>query len=729
MPSRRSTVALLVASTIGLITLAGTQQSMAGAPGESVQVRILSTRADLVTGGDALVQVTAARTASAPRVDVGGRDVSSAFRQQGPGRWMGLITGLRSGNNEVRAITADGRGARLRLTNHNQGGPLFAGPQVQPWVCDASPAFAPPRGPQCAKTVTYSFKYKNALTDEFNAYDPAAPPPPSSVAQTTTDQGVTVPYVVRVERGSQDRGNYVILVLFDPRRPFTATAPQRGWNGKLVVPFGPGSMAKHGTADPGEGGGGAALQDNELALSRGFMVALNSLNVHGLNLNDVVSAEALLMLKERIVEQYGPIRYTLSNGCSGGGIAQYMIAAMYPGLLDGIQPTCSFEDFWTTVTEMVDCRLTVHYFNQVSPHLWPLQSQRNAVDGHAPAGCEVWDVGFGGLLDPAKADNCALPAEVVYQASSNPRGVRCSAQDYMAAIWGPRPRAAWGEVERRIGKGFPQPPIDNEGIQYGFEAFQSGQISAAQFVDLNANIGGLDIDNQFVGQRMRVDPGTLRTAYRTGQITDARRLQDVAILDLRGYSEAAEVHTSFHSYAMRARLVQRNGHRRNQVIWTAAPVPPILPVPIQQVTDQALLALDAWLAAVERDKSARSRAQKVIAGRPASLTDACFVAGEQVSTSSTCDGLTPPYSSHRAVAGAPKTNDVVRCQLKPLSSSDYRLPLSAAQLGVLKRVFPRGVCDWRRPGLGVQAARPWQTFAAGPGGRDLGPVPQSRPLR
>ena len=48
------------------------------------------------------------------------------------------------------------------------------------------------------------------------------------------------------------------------------------------------------------------------------------------------------MLKERIVEQYGPIRYTIGNGCSGGAIQQYMLTSMYPGLLDGIQPACSF---------------------------------------------------------------------------------------------------------------------------------------------------------------------------------------------------------------------------------------------------------------------------------------------------------------------------------------------------------------------------------------------------
>jgi hypothetical protein len=723
--SSRRTAALVLGVTLSLLELVGVGTTAARSARPPVEVRVVSPRADLVTGGDALVEVLAP---SQPTVDVDGRDVTTSLELVSPGTWRGLVTGLRLGPNEVRATLRDGRGARLTVTNHRTGGPLFAGPQVQPWSCATLPAFNPPQDEQCSSTPTYTFKYKHAVSDVWEAYDPAAPPADVLIARTTTDQGVTVPYVVREERGSADRGNYIILVLFDPTQPFTATAPQRGWNGKLVVPFGPGSSSRHGSGDPGDGSGGAALQDNELALSRGFMVALNSLNVHGLNLNDMVSGEALLMLKEHIVEQYGPIRYTLSNGCSGGGMAQYMISAMYPGLLDGIQPTCSFEDFWSTMTETMDCRLTVHYFNQVSPHLWPLPAQRSAVDGHAPGGCEVWDVGFGGLLDPAKAENCALPVEVVYHPQTNPSGVRCSAQDYMAAIWGPRSEVDWGPVERSLGRGFPQKPIDNVGVQYGLEAFEAGRITAAQFVDLNAKIGGLDIDHGFVPQRMSVDAATLRTAYRTNQITDARLLQDVAVLDMRGYSEVGEVHTSFHSYAMRARLDQRNGHHDNQVIWTATPVPPILPVPQKEVTDKALLALDRWLAAVEADTSDRSRAEKVVANKPSDVTDACIVNGVQVSASSTCDGATPAFDSHRGVAGGPATNDVIKCQLKPLRASDYRQPLTAEQLETLKAVFPTGVCDWSLPGQGREPGRAWQTFATGPGGSDLGPAPSSQAL-
>ena len=71
-------------------------------------------------------------------------------------------------------------------------------------------------------------------------------------------------------------------------------------------------------------------------------VANNGLQVHGENTNDVVSTEAFMMLKEHIIERYGPIRYTMAEGCSGGSY-QVMDEAMYPGLIDGLQPPTKVE--------------------------------------------------------------------------------------------------------------------------------------------------------------------------------------------------------------------------------------------------------------------------------------------------------------------------------------------------------------------------------------------------
>ncbi|TMQ17140.1 MAG: hypothetical protein E6J91_10585, partial [Deltaproteobacteria bacterium] len=75
----------------------------------------------------------------------------------------------------------------------------------------------------------------------FKPYNPASPP--TDVAMTTTDAGVTMPFIVRIERGTLNRGIYDIAVLFDPgkddaRTGWKPVTPQAGWNGKVLYAFG-----------------------------------------------------------------------------------------------------------------------------------------------------------------------------------------------------------------------------------------------------------------------------------------------------------------------------------------------------------------------------------------------------------------------------------------------------------------------------------------------------------
>src|SRR5258708_31918774 len=70
----------------------------------------------------------------------------------------------------------------------------------------------------------------------FQPSDPANPP--TDVATTTTDQGVKVPFIVRVETGYQDRDQYAIAALFQPGKPWTALRPQPQFNHKLVIDHG-----------------------------------------------------------------------------------------------------------------------------------------------------------------------------------------------------------------------------------------------------------------------------------------------------------------------------------------------------------------------------------------------------------------------------------------------------------------------------------------------------------
>ena len=711
-----------------LIGLAGLLTPASAVAATTPRIEVLSNRADLVSGGDALVRVTP----PGATVQVAGRDVTSAFKTQN-GAYEGLITGLSLGKNLVTARLAGGRAAQITIDNHPIGGPIFSGPQIQPWVCNtqsppqnsgtaptvAPVGLGPPLDAQCNTRPAISYVYKNANAGDFETYDPANPPADSDIATTTTDQGKTVPYIVRQEFGVQDRGIYAIAVLDAPG----------AWNHKLLTYFGASTAPDHLQSQPSK-----VLDD--MVLSRGFMAANSSMNVNGQNTNQNVSAEALMMLKEHIVESYGPIRYTIGQGCSGGSY-QYMLASMYPGLLDGLQPNCSYTDLWTTAPDVIDCGLIMHYF-EANPHMpWVPE-----IDGHRdPSDCSSWDALFYNVEDPTQgANNCKLTDAEVYDPAARPDAVRCTIQDYQEAIWGPRPRSEWGNVEKQVGHGFANRPWGNEGVQYGLKALQDGKITAAEFVDLNSKIGGLDIDHKPQAERSAVDPQTAAIAYRTSQVTDARQLATVPIIDLRAYSETGEIHTSFYSYRSRARLDKYNGQHDNQLIWTFPAAEPIIGVsPPPDITLKSFLLMDNWLSRIEADKSGESLAEKVVRDKPSDATDKCFTGSAappapgttsgpttEIDDPATCASLYPHYGDTRTAAGGPMTDDIIQCELKPIDPKEYGVTLTDEQLATLRKAFPNGVCDYSKPGVGQQPSVPWMSFAGGPGGKPLGPAPKSK---
>src|SRR3954452_6622254 len=582
----------ILTALCAVIAACGLGAGTAQAAGE-LRLEVLSDRADLVSGGDALVQVTG--TTGKVTADLDGRDVSSAFAKRPNGAIQGLLTGLKSGRNLLTAHAADGRGAQLTITDHQIGGPVFSGEQIQPWLCTTEDeGLGKATDAQCNAPTQYAFFYKSTDSSKsgFQPYDPKSPP--TDVAQTTTDQGKTVPYIVRVETGTANRGIYQVGVLFDPKKPWSAPwAPQNAWNHKLYYLFGASCGTVHSQSSP-------TSVLNDLALSRGFMTADSSMNVLGNNCSTETSGESAVMLKEHILERYGSIRYTMANGCSGGSIGQHVVANEFPGLLDGIQPACTYADNWTTGIEVNDCHLLLNYFNMVSPQLWAVERQRAAVDGHRDdSDCVAWDVTFSAVRDPT--DGCGLPAEQMYAPATNPKGCRGTLQDFMEPVMGKRPPSLWTAPEKKAG-GFAKSAYDNTGVQYGLNALNSGLITADQFVDMNSKIGGVDIDFNNVPERSKANPGALRTLYSSGQIDDTRNLDRVADIELQDWSETAEIHTSFHAWSTRARMDKANGNHDNQIIWTYPASAPILGVgPSSAVATKSFLLLDRWLARVEAD--------------------------------------------------------------------------------------------------------------------------------
>src|SRR3954454_19385808 len=575
-----------------------------------LKIDVVSNRADLVSGGDALVNVSLPASADLARLRVtaAGRDVSSVFKRASDGSVLGLVDGLKLGNNTVAASYPGLSSASITVSDHPSGGPVFSGPQVQPWKCQATAADA-----QCNQPPAYSYEYKS-VTGQFQAYDPGSPP--ADVATTTTDQGQTVPYIVRVETGYQDRDQYRIAVLYDPSKPWTAAAPQKGWNHKLLINHGASCGIEHQSGD-------APDVVNDTALSRGFAVMSTALDNAGHNCNLVTQAESLVMAKERLVERYGLLRYTIGTGCSGGSLTQQQVANAYPGIYQGILPACSFPDAWSTGQQLVDYHLVRSYVE--SPAKWGTgvtwtPADIAAVEGHPNhVNSVVFDTVYWTSLG-VPDDGCpGVPTADDYNAQSNPGGVRCTLADYMINVMGPRPQSRWIEAEKKVGHGFAGLPLDNVGVQYGLAALQKGQITPEQFVDLNDKIGGDDIDITPTAARLQADEPALRNTYLSGGVNSANNLDRVAIIDLRGPDPGA-FHDAYRSWAMRARLEKQQGHfPRNHVIWFGQ-------VPLMgdvNYANQALVAMDRWLAAVEADQSSASLADKVAKDRPSDVNDRC----------------------------------------------------------------------------------------------------------
>jgi hypothetical protein len=766
-------------------------QSQAQLPPFNFEIKTLSNRADLISDGDALVEVRVPKTVPMKKVTLtlNGADVGSAFVADDQASTLrGVLTGLRVGAN-VFIADSNGQGkgrpwASLTITNHLRGGPVLLGSQTTPWIC-ATPAPVAESGntpasnasglttvavdAQCNIATEFKLFYRTTTPGCSSALPdpspPAAPPSnncfkpyvvgstPADLATTTTTTGLKVPYIVRVERGTMNRGIYDIAVLFDPTQmsPWTPLAPQAQWNGKVLYSFG-GS-----TGQPRQQFRTEQNWADDSALSRGFMVVDNSLTDSLYNSNRVLVSETLMMMKEHIVDRYGEIKYTMGNGCSGGSIQQNTSASIYPGLLDGIQPSCDFPDSITTGLEVTDCVLLVNIYagpawSALMTGLTQAQinAKKTAINGHLDQlGCQSWNNSFGfnnkpgnyvpvlvinnttGAIAPVGAprNNCRLPAALVYDPVTNPNGTRCGDPDLATAVWGSTAGIAPGST-RALQTG------DNVGIQYGLKALLAGAITPEEFVSLNEKIGGSDADSNLTSARSVADLPALDIAYRSGILSSGKNLGKLPIINSRGWDEQG-IHYIWRTYSERERIDGANGNHNNQVIWRyGTGLLPGTAAQVAAVTVQSFLTMDTWLSnlltsAPKATLNAERTQAQVVAAKPATAFDLCYLTGDvtfshPVTDMAQCDAdpRLPKHSSPRQVAGGSLAENILKCQLKPLNVADYApVAFTSLQLARLRATFPGGVCDWSKPGVGQQEAISPLTFTAGPGGQPLPPAP------
>jgi hypothetical protein len=703
---RRATIA---AVSVALLGGGLASASIAAASPGVVSIATVSNRADLVSGGDALVRlgVPSGARFSALQIQLNGRNVTATFRRHSDGHGLGLLTGLRVGTNTVVARLPDGRGARLTITNHPLGGPVFAGPQIQPWTCGNSS-----KSPKCYQAPTFAYSYVGN-DGQTHSYDPNNPPPSFEVANTTTTDGVTVPFIYRTETGYIDRDQYSITALWQPGKPWTPWSPQRQFNHRLVITHGASCDEQYAT-------GTAPSTTDQGIVGGGFVVISNALDNAGHDCNLVVQAESLVMTKEYAIDHYGTVRWTIGSGCSGGSLVQQQVANAYPGLYQGITPQCSFSDAWSSAMEYVDYDMLLRYWKD--PSRWTpgdvwTPAEMSAVIDHPNMGNPItFTTAIPNGGDPTHSCT-GLSSSEQYNPQTNRHGVRCTLQDYTVNV-----------VGRRPSDGFANRPFDNVGIQYGLKGLREGLISPTLFVDLNTHVGGLTIDDQVQPLRSGADLVGLARAYRSGLVDTASNLNQVAIIDLRG-PDVGAFHDVYRTYAMRARLLRNFGTAANQVLWRGQ-------VPLLGDTnyvDQSVFAMDKWLARVAADHRKVPLPAKIIEDKPGFLADRCTNGAGTEIPSWVCDDTVAAFGTPRFGADEPMTDDILKCQLKPLRRDDYPVTFTAAQWSELQKAFPSGVCDYSRPGVDQQKTVPWLSYQDAQGrviygGRPMGPAPLSTPF-
>ncbi|MFA5495961.1 MAG: DUF6351 family protein [Porticoccaceae bacterium] len=736
---RAGVVVFIIAGFAAHATLA------AGGADRVPRLQALSTKPHLVSGGNVLlaVEVPGDIALKDVRVSLEGKNITALFRPDEPRhRMVGLVADLRPGKNRLSVgVPSAGFAGKLTVTNHPATGPVISGPHVSPFVCQTEifkmpdgSALGPPLDKDCSiqPRVDYVYLAKGAgkfapLADRRSL--------PLDLDTVTTTSGEAVPFVVRVETRTINRGIYQSAVLHNPVEesepsPF---APPKAWNRRLIAVHGFGCVGGWNRQGNAQGGDILDMQ----RLGEGYALFTNTLNHPTNNCNPVLAGETTMMGKEHFIETMGEPDFTVSIGSSGGAYTSLQIADALPGLFDGVLIGSTFPDALSIALSGLDDHLLAHYFLTDNSSNFTEQ-QMVAVSGYKNA--RAWyDMAMqSGRTDPVperaapipgsafvKGYRSAvwhegMPGELRYHPVDNPGGARPTVFDAARNIYG---------VDAATG--FAKWPFDNVGVQYGLEALDAGLISPQQFIDLNERIGGFDPDANIKATRSEAEQDVLNRTYRSGiALSGGGGLAQIPVFDLSHlYDEGQLYHYQWFHFAVRERMQKYNGHTDNHVMWRGggpvAEMEQLGGTPSAEfkalkkaIEERSWETFIQWVSRYKADKTTDMPGAKVIRHKPPMARDGCFtwsstpefIAEPQTwsrEPDSTCNRQWPSWSFVRKEAGGPLDASILKCRLKPLSRGDYRVNFTGEQWRKLEALFPEGVCDWSKPGVGQEPVVPW----------------------
>ncbi len=747
----RRRLVLVAAAAVAAALLAQTVTAAGGPPAGldgALAVRVVSSPPELVSGGDARVEVAVPESVSYADVHVtlDGADVSSSFAQdpEGGHQLEGVVTGVPLGSSTLEAsIPGPGTAAPNRvsvsLVDYPLEGPMLSGPRQAVFLCatasHAARAFLPPipQSDTCSTPTLTGFFYRTA--SGWAPYTPGTSP-----ADAVPVPSYGSPFVVRFERGVINRFIYSIAVpVPTPAEADTGLDLSR-WNGVLLYKFQGGVGIGHYQGSPSQD---EMLYDPGLA--KGYAIAYSTGTKTGTHYNLQLGGETATMVKDRFVSAYAEPRYTVGVGGSGGAIQQYVYGQNFPSLIDAGIPQYSYPDMVTQTIHVGDCELLEHWMDTkviADPtSMWRTWTNRSLLEGLNSSATE------GNPYAPVMpymptpgSDECINGWRGLSPLALNPwygTAPGVTPEQQASVEW-----THWGDLVNIYGEdetGYARSAWDNVGVQYGLEALQAGEITPDQFLDLNANVGswkepkdmvqeGCPFIAELCGNPANVDVWSARNmnlspdggatpaprrqgdreaqyaAYRSGMVF--RGKIDIPLIDWRHYLEPfLNMHNTRQSFAARQRMVDYDGDASNQVIWFTDARPN---GPEFDQTPMALDVIDQWMANI-----ATNPERGVAGNKPTEAVDRCFASdGSPIAqgvdvwngilddgAKGACTERFPIYGTSRTAAGGPLEGDVFACQLQPVARAIAHgvyepWEPSAVDVARLNQIFPDGVCDY-----------------------------------
>jgi len=652
---------------------------VAQANNDIVNVQVVSSAPDQVSGGDARLEIETNDTqGKAPlSVVVNGEDQSDHFQSIGPNRLSGVIDGLMPGSNTVVVFRAKGKGWRghtrngtavsIELINYPVSGPIFSGPHQKAFVCTVQDKGLGQPIPDAAEgwpvhdeNDAIIGRSKNCQVDPLVVYmyrttggswaDYAPGDSPSDIANTTTIDGKEVPYIVRWERGVINRFIYSMAVLdSNPSEDYSPRGDD--WNGRLLYHFQGGVAIGHTQGSPSTS---RMLYDNALKLGYGVIYSTGTKT--GTHYNLELGAETGLMTKERFVEAYGVPSYTVSVGGSGGGIQQYIYGQnLGTKLLDAAIPQYSYPDMVTQIIHIGDCELLEFYMDAINPGDWTDWTKRSLLIGLNGSN----DIG-NPYTQALGSDECVESWRGLTPLTMNHHwgyetGIETITPitDVLAIQW-----THWEDAINIYGRdanGYGRSALDNVGVQYGLKSMLEGNIPVAEFLQINGFIGGWKDPADLVQESCpfypfpgcftgfdipeQWDPWSVKNQVTSDGLAPAPRTEgsiaamnaayerglvfvgdiDIPIIDWRHYLEhVLDMHNSHQSFASRQRMLNHDGDASNQVVWFTDARGVNKNERFDQ-TPEALAVMDEWMANILQHPN-----RSVAENKPAMAIDRCF---------------------------------------------------------------------------------------------------------